>query len=99
MAATHTADIPIQGSIESTFRQAAAAGLCADADFATDQATTLANIATRNAALHVSQQGLLQKLYHAVKVGFAVLGATTMISDLATIYTACEGTWAAGFEV
>ena len=97
--ATHTADIPIQGSIESTLRQAEAADMIADADFATDQATTLANIATRNAAIHVSQVPLLEKLYHAVKVGFAVLGATTMISDLATIYAACEGTWAVGFEV
>lgn len=95
----HAANIPLEGSIESSLRQAAAAGLCADADFGTDQATTLAAIATRNANVHVSQQGLLQKLYHAVKVGYAVLGATVMNADLATIYAACAETWGPGFEV
>lgn len=95
----NTANYPIEGSIESTLRQAEAADMIADADFATDLTTTLANIAARNATLHVSQHPLLEKLYYAVKVGFNELGATTMISDLATIYAACPETWAPGFEV
>ena len=99
----HVADYPALGSIESTLRQSATLSLCADADFATDQATTLANIATRNANILAGMNPGLYDLYvalvAAVKLGFNLLGATTMITDLATIYAAIDGTWAPGFAV
>jgi hypothetical protein len=95
----HEADNQLAGAVESTLRWAAANAMVADADFATDQATTLANIATRNAAIHVTLQPFLEMIYAAVKLGFRVLGATTMIADLATIYAACPGgNWQPGFS-
>lgn len=99
----HVADYALLGSVESTLRQCATAGMCADADFATDKATTLANIATRNTKMinspytrpdHLS---MYYRLVEAVKLGFNVLGSTTMITDLATIYAAIGDTWAPGF--
>lgn len=99
MATPHVSQFPLEGSLESTLRQALTAGLIADADFATDETTTLANIAARNAKAHVAMQPLLEKLYHAVKVGFRHLGATVMISDTATIFAETEETWGAGFAL
>ena len=99
----HVSDFANLGSVESSLREAATAGLVADADFATDQATTLANIATRNANILAGQRpdlyGPYQRLVAAVKLGFNLLGSTTMITDLATIYAAIDQTWAPGFGV
>lgn len=101
MAQTHVSDTVLQGSVESALREAATLGLCADADFATDQTTTLANIATRNANIVAGQRPDLypayQRLVAAVKVGFNTLGSTIMITDLATIYAAVDQTWQPGF--
>ena len=101
--AIHVQDLANVGSIESSLRQAATLGLVLDADFATDQATTLANIAARNANILAGMSpGLLPQYYAlvaAVKLGFNLLGATTMITDLATIYAAIDGTWGPGFAV
>ena len=103
MSQTHVQDIVTAGSIESSLREAATLGLCADADFATDQATTLANIASRNAAILAGANpqllGPYYRLVEAVKLGFNILGSTTMIADLATIYAAVDQTWQPGFGV
>lgn len=99
----HVQDLVALGSVESSLRQAATLSLCADADFATDQATTLANIATRNALILAGQRPDLIAQYHAlvqaVKLGFNLLGSTTMITDLATIYAAIDQNWQPGFAV
>ena len=99
----HVSDYAQLGSIESTLRQSATLSLCADADFLTDQATTLAAIATRNANILAGTRADLIDLYYAlvaaVKLGFNLLGSTIMITDLATIYAAIDGNWAPGFAV
>ena len=99
----HVQDLPALGSIESSLRQAATLSLIADADFATDEATTLANIATRNAKMIAGQEPDLYSQYlaliEAIELGFKLLGATTMITDLATIYAAVDGDWQGGFAV
>ncbi len=99
----HVQDVVQLGSIESSLREAATLSLCADADFATDQATTLAAIATRNANILAGQSPTLLPKYlglvEAVKLGFNLLGSTTMITDLATIYAAIDQTWQPGFGV
>lgn len=98
--ALHEKDVPLAGSVESTLRQAATAGIVADADFATDLATTLANVDTRNANVKPENYAMYLAAKEAIKVGFNVLGATVMITDLATIYAACPGgDWAPGFAV
>jgi len=110
MAQNHVMDLPALGSIESSLRQAAAfsPALVADADFATDQATTLANIATRNATIVNGGRPDLYSQYRAVRraveLGFNLLGSTVMTGgSLATIYTAAEAnnsaTWKIGFAV
>jgi hypothetical protein len=104
MAQAHVTDVVHQGSVESSLREAANFGIVADADFATDQATTLANIATRNAKLLAGQRADQLSRYYAavqaVKLGFNLLGNTTMTSgSLATIYAAVDQTWAPGFGV
>lgn len=110
MSQNHVMDLPALGSIESSLRQAAgwSTPMVADADFATDQATTLAAIATRNAAI---VNGLRPDLYsqyravrRAVELGFNLLGNTIMTGgSLSSIYTACEAnnstTWKPGFGV
>lgn len=95
----HVQDLSALGSIESSLRQAATLGIVADADFATDQATTLANVATRNINLRPDLQAQYQAAIAAIKLGFNLLGATVMITDLATIYAAIDQTWQPGFAV
>lgn len=98
--ALHEKDVPLAGSVESTLRQAAAAGIVADADFTTDLATTLAAVDTRNASIDPQNYPLYLSAKEAIKVGFNILGATVMTADLATIYAACPGgDWAPGFAV
>lgn len=101
--ATHVQDQALLGSIESSLRQAAQLGLVADADLATDKATILSNIETRNAKLIAGQEPDLFPQYlalrEAIEVGCRVLGVTTMITDLATIYAAIDGDWQGGFAV
>lgn len=96
---SHVTELPLEGSIESSLRQAATLGIVADADFTTDLATTVAAIEARNVNLDVKL--LPQKLaaLSAVRQGFKSLGATVMITDLATIYAAVAGTWGPGFPV
>lgn len=103
MSQVHVKDTVLLGSVESCLREAVTAGMLADADLATDQATTLANIATRNAKILAGQRPDLiseyYRLVEAIKVGFNVLGATIMITDTATIYAAIDGDWQPGFGV
>jgi len=49
--AIHVADIATAGSFESCMREGFAAGYCVAANFATDEATTLAAIAARSASV------------------------------------------------
>ncbi len=76
--------------------------MIADSDLATDKATVLANLVTRNANLIAGMRGDVYNRYlslvRAINLGFNLLGATIMITDTATIYAAIEGTWAPGFE-
>lgn len=95
----HAQDTALLGSIESSLRQAATLSIVADADFATDEATTLANIEARNATLRPELVPQKLAALEAVKLGFKMLGATTMITDLATIYAAIAGDWSPGFAV
>jgi hypothetical protein len=97
--ANHVQDISALGSVESSLRQAATLSIVADADFATDKATTLANIATRNVNLRPELLPQYYAAIDAVKLGFNLLGATVMITDLATIYAEIEQTWQGGFGV
>lgn len=99
----HASDYAQLGSIESTLRQAVTDGMLADADLATDQATILANLVTRNANIIAGARGDLYQRYlnlvQAIKLGVNLLGATIMITDTATIYAAIDGTWSPGFAV
>lgn len=99
----HVQDLVHLGSVESSLRQALTLGLIADADFATDQATTLSNVATRNADIINGARAHLYSQYlavvEAIKLGFNILGATTMITDTATIFAAIDETWQGGFAV
>ena len=95
----HVQDLSALGSIESSLRQAATLGIVADADFATDQATTLANVATRNVNLRPDLLAQKEAAIAAIKLGFNLLGATIMITDLATIYAAVDGNYQPGFAV
>jgi hypothetical protein len=88
----HVKDIPALISIESSLRQAAQFGIVADADFATDQATTLANIDARNTNARPELRPQVLAAKEAVKLGFNLLGAATMTTDLATIYTEIQNT-------
>jgi hypothetical protein len=104
MPQAHVSDYVHQGSVESSLREAETFGIVADADFATDQATTLANIATRNAKLLAGQRADQLSRYYAavqaVKLGFNLLGTSVMTGgSLATIYAAVDQTWARGFGV
>ena len=93
-------DLPTAGSIESSLRQAATSGMVADADFATNEATTLANVATRNAILRPEQIPLYYSTRAAISLGFKLLGATLMTGgSLAAIYAAVDGNWQPGFAV
>lgn len=99
----HPQDLPAAGSIESTLRQCATLGMCADADFATSQAATLAAIAARNANIvngqRADQYALYQSLIAAVKLGFNILGSSVMTgASLATIYAAVDQNWQPGFS-
>jgi hypothetical protein len=86
----HVQDLATLLSIESSLRQGVALGLVADADFATSEAVTLAAIDTRNAAVRPDLIPQVYAVKEAVKLGFKMLGATTMITDTATIYTAIQ---------
>lgn len=100
MSQTHVRDYATAGSIESTLRQCAAASLILDADLATDQATVLANLATRNANLRPDLRSLYLTLIETIKIGFSLLGSTVMTGgSLATVYAAVDGTWQPGFAI
>lgn len=99
MAQNHVQDISTLGSIESSLRQAVQLGILANADLATNQATTLANMATRNANLRPDLQAQYQAAIAAVKLCFNMLGNTTTIAGLTAIYAAIEADWQLGFAV
>ena len=89
--ALHVKDTADAGSVVSVLKWAEKNSMVADADFATDEATTIANIRTRNANIHTDKKPMLESIIEHVKLGFRVFGATTMIADLATIYAAGPG--------
>jgi hypothetical protein len=104
MSQIHVQDTVTAGSIESSLREAATASMVADADFATDQATILANIATRNAKIVSGQRpdlyGEYLRLVATIKLAWNLLGSATMTAgSLATIYAAIDQTWQPGFGV
>lgn len=94
--ATHVADTPNQGNIESVIRYAAQIGLITDADLATDLATVKANVTTRAASVHQDKRGFLPMLLDAITRGFGQAPAAMIGGSLSSLYTALDGTWAAG---
>jgi hypothetical protein len=101
MPQVHITDTALAGSVESSFREAAARGVIADADLSS-KATALAAVATKNAKQHISDRQFAESVKKAIDIAPGVLGNSGLYTGgttLNTIYTAVQGNWNAGFPV
>ena len=107
--AAHTSDIVTNGCVESSIRQGVAMGFAVAANFATNEATTLANIAGNAASVRAlngqshDNYILCQEFINAVKLGFrldtAAKSSVMIGGNLQNIYdNADSATWQAGFS-
>lgn len=90
----HVADYPLGGQIEGALRRGARVGVIAAADLATNAATAKANVDTRTAGLHVSEQMHKNSVKESIDMLDNVLGSGLVSGgSLTNVYAAQEGTW------
>lgn len=98
MGATHEADKPLAGSVESSIREAAQNGLLIAADL-TSVASAKAEIDGAAANLHVSQRPLAFGPKRAIDLVDNFVSGASSGESLTNIYAGIDGTWNPGFPV
>lgn len=101
MPTVHITETPFQGSIESSLKQAQAAGLISDADLATSLAAAIAAVRAKASKVHVTQSGLVHSTVAALQAVANLPNGSALVigGSLANIYAAVPGDWSPGFPI